>query len=274
MDRDLRSFSLKSTLDEIRNLCPDLNGAFMFAEDGEIIASDESTPENSMVRIIDALDGLLEKAQTIGGIELVTIEGNKGVASLSHMSNDYLVTITNEKADKNVNMMTRSIVTTVLKLLEKISPASNQSNPSETITQPEELTTAKIALGEQPAEKSEEQESERVESPVIPETRQSLTANQFMVENTEGMLVAADTVRVDRDTLQQWEEHENCKIDKVNVETFGGQSAQCKIKSIKDSKLEGKGVVQMPQKIHRMLDVKRGELVRVTPLVEKEGSEQ
>jgi hypothetical protein len=245
----------------------------MFAEDSEITASDESTPEKSMVRIIDALDGLLEKAETMGGIELVTIEGSKGGASLSHLSNQYLITITSENADKSVNMMTRSIVTTVLKLLEKISPAPLQTNNSETMKEPKESTLDEEEPGKQRAEKSEMGENERIQSTVKPETTQPQPiANQFIVENTQGMLVAADTVRVDKETLLQWQERENRRVKQVEIDTFGGRSARCKIKPIKDSKLEGKGVIQIPQKIQRVLDIKKGELIKVKPLVKQEGN--
>jgi len=124
MDNDLYSFALKNTLDEIRNLCPDLKNAFMFKEDGELTAADENTPQKTIVSIVDAFDGLLEKADTVGGIELIAIEGNKGGANVSHMNNHYLVTVTSENADKNyVNTTTHILITTVLKLLEKISPA-------------------------------------------------------------------------------------------------------------------------------------------------------
>lgn len=124
MDNDLYSFALKNTLDEIRNLCPDLKNAFMFKEDGELTAADENTPQKTIVSIVDAFDGLLEKADTVGGIELIAIEGSKGGANVSHMNNHYLVTVTSENADKNyVNTTTHILVTTVLKLLEKISPA-------------------------------------------------------------------------------------------------------------------------------------------------------
>jgi hypothetical protein len=272
METDLRSFALKSTLNEVRNLCPDINSVFVFTEDGEITASDESTPEKSMVRIVDALNGLLEKAETVGGIELVTIEGSRGGASLCHLSNQYLVTVTSEDADENVNMITRSIVTTVLKLLEKISPTPLRTSLSETIMKPEEPVGKEEESVEQPGEKPEMRETEHAETTVKPEnTQPQLVANQFIVENVQGMLVAADTVRVDRETLQQWEEHGNRKVEKVEVETFGGQSTRCKIKPIKDSKLEGKGVIQVPQKIQRLLGINKGELVKVKPLAEHEG---
>jgi len=278
MEGDLRSFALKSALEEVRNLCPDISSVFMFTEDGEITASDQGTPEASIVRIIDALDGLLEKAETMGGIELVTIRGNRGEANLSHISHEYLTTVTTEKADQNVNLMTRSIITTVLRLLEKMNLAQVQTTPAETITKPvesagpaEDLAEQAKQPVEQSLEKPETTESERVETTVNHETAQSEPlANQFIVENAQGMLVAADTVRVDRDTLQRWEDLQNRKIEEVEVETFGGQSTRCKIKPIKETKLEGKGIIQMPQKIQRLLNLNKGELVKVKPITEQE----
>jgi hypothetical protein len=272
MEGDLRSFALKSTLDEIRNLCPDISSAFMFSENGEITASDENTPEKSMVRIVDALDGLLEKAESMGGIELVTIEGSKGGATLSHLSNEYLVTITSAEADKNVNLMTRSIVATVLKVLEKIGPVSVQTNLSGVNTDSKESIMDEEKRAYQSDTKPEMEESQRAERAARPETEQPQPiADQFIVENTEGMLVSADTVRVDEETLLRWRENENRDFKQVEVETFGGQFTRCKIKPIKDSKLQGKGVIQVPQKIQRLLDIKKGELVKVKPSVKQEG---
>jgi len=272
MDSDLYSFALKSTLDEIRNLLPDISSTFMFTEDGEITASDMNTSEETMVRIIDALDGLLEKAETMGGIELVTIESSKGRANISHMNDQYLVTIANENADENyVNLITRSIVTTVLKLLQKISPAPLKNTPPKIEKEPETSMRDEEEPVEHPVEKPEITEaaqlfkSETVNSEPL--------ANQFMVENVHGLIVAADTVRVDRETLSQWGElFENRKIEEIEIETFGGQSKRCKIKPMTDSKLERKGVIQIPHKIQQSLDVKKGELVKVKPIVEQEGN--
>jgi hypothetical protein len=288
MGDDLYSFALKNTLEEIRNLCPDISSTFMFSEDGEITASDGNTPETSIVRVIDAFKGVLEKAETMGGIELITIEGSKGGANVSRMSSRYFVAITSEKADENyVNIVTRSIVTTVLKLLDKINPAPPTNNPPETETQPKPLTDSEKEPAEQltehPAEKlvveePEVKEAKQPEQPIQPEIeREEPTANQFMVENIGGLSVAVapDTVRVDKETLSQWEEaYGNLRIEEVEIVTFGGQSTRCKIKPIKDSKQEGKGLVQIPQRIQQMLEVKKGELVKVKPVVEQEGSEQ
>jgi len=267
MDNELYSFALKSTLDEIRNLCPDIRNAFMFREDGEITAADENTPRKTIVKIVDSFDGLMEKAETMGGIDLITVEGSKGGVNVSRMNNHYLVMVTSQNADKNyLNTITHTLVKTVLKLLEKINPAPLNNNPSEPRNEHEILTVKK---DEKPTERAEKL-AEDSEQPIKPETvRPEPTANQFMVENIGGLLVAADTVRIDNETLLQWQElYEDRKIEEVEIETFEGKSTRCKIKPVKDSKQEGKGVVQIPQKIQRTLEIRKGELVKVKPVVD------
>ncbi|MGD0029233.1 MAG: hypothetical protein ABSC91_09865 [Candidatus Bathyarchaeia archaeon] len=285
MDDELYSFALKNTLDEIRNLCPDITNAFMFKEDGEIIASDEITPQQSIVHVIDDFDRLLEKAETMGGIEQITIEGSKGRVNVSHMNNNYLVTITSQSADKNyVNMISRVLFKTVVKLLDKISPAALRNN----LTEPEpELQTVieknaetteqndnepeikEAEPSEQPNNEPEIKEAEPAEPSTNPEAASAETmANQFMVEDLQGLLVKADTVRVDEATLQQWQQLcDDQRIEEVEIETFTGQSMRVKIKPIKDQKQEGKGIVQMPQKIQQMLEIRKGELVKLKPII-------
>jgi hypothetical protein len=100
---------------------------------------------------------------------------------------------------------------------------------------------------------------------VVPEPE----ASQFIVENVGGLFASSDTVRVDNETISQWAEmYEYKKIEEATVETFGGKSARCKLKPMKDSKYEGKGIIQIPEKIQQSLEVKKGELVRVKPVVE------
>jgi hypothetical protein len=271
MDNGLYSFALKNTLDEIRNLCPDITNAFVFRENGEITAADENTPQQNIVHIIDYFEGLLEKAETMGGIEQITIESSRGGANVSHIDNQYLVTITSENADKNyVNMITRTIVTTVLKLLDKISPAPLKNNPTETETTPEAPVKNEEEPAEQPIDAPEMEEAEPPEQPIKPEiTHHEPTPNQLIVEDIQGLLVASDTVRIDKETLLQWQELcEDRKIEEVEVETFGGQSTRCKVKQMKNSKQGGKGIIQMPQRIREILETKEGELVRVKPIVE------
>jgi hypothetical protein len=169
--------------------------------------------------------------------------------------------------------MTHVLVTTVLKLLEKISPAPLKNTPAELEKTPEVPTIESNEkrteeLIEQPTEKSSGENDEQ--SSRIEVTHAEPMSNQFMVEDIGGLLVSADTVRIDKETLTQWQElWENYVIEEVEIETFEGKSARCKVKPIKDLKQEGKGVVQIPQKIQHVLEIRKGELVKVKPLVEE-----
>jgi len=270
MDNEVYSFALKSTLDEIRNVCPDIENSFMFKENGEIIARDESTPEKVIVQVVDAFDSITEKADAIGGVECMTIECNKGSVNVICIDDLYLVTVTSTKADLNhVNIATRVLIPTVLKLLEKIHPAPlKKERALPTSEARPEIPAAEEA--EEPAEVSgEEPKKEEVEEPL--ESEPSLpepSANQLIVEDLQGFLVPSDIVRIDSETLSEWEKlYDDRRIEEVEVETFDGKSTQCKVIPIKDWKYEGKGIIRMPEKIQITLEIKKGELVRVKPII-------
>jgi predicted regulator of Ras-like GTPase activity (Roadblock/LC7/MglB family) len=284
MDNEIYSFALKNALNELRNVCPDINSTFVFRENGEIIVGDENTPEKTMASVTDTFDGTLERAEAIGGVEGVTIEADNGGINVHRVDDFYLVTVTSKKADMQlVNTVTRVLVPTVLKLLEKISPASlkNDSASPEIpiVEEPEEPTeelyeepTARE--NEQPEEFTKELDEEatarEIEEPEEPKPmRPEPPENQLIIENLGGLLVPSDTVRIDGETIEQWEElHDGVKVKEVEVETFDGNITHCKIKPIKDSKYEGKGIIRMPDKIQAKLDIKKGELVKVRPILE------
>jgi len=269
VDNDVYSFALKNALNEIQNICPDIKNSFMFKEDGEIVAGDENTPEKAVVHVIDSFNGILEKAESIGGVEGIILEGSKGRVNISYMNDLYLVTVTSKKADMNyVNTVTRVLIPTILRLLEKIHPA-----PLKSKTAPLEVKT-EIPVTEEPEEQVEtpfeenlkEERRENLENEtLLPEP----PVNQLIIEDLGGLLVPSDTVRIDSETLSQWEEFsDGTKIEEVEVETFDGKTTRCKVKPIKDSKYKGKGIVRMPERIQLDLEIKKGELVRVKPVVD------
>lgn len=272
MSEDIYSFALKNALTEIANACPDIKNSFMFKRDGEIVAGDEQTPEEVAVHAIDAFDGILEKADAIGGIEGLTLEGNGGRVNVSCVDDLYLVTVTSKGADMNyVSTVARVIIPTVLKLVDKINPAPLKNKTPMYRIEPE-IPMAKEDRQEK-EEDIEEPETEEPErptvtdvnsEPVLPEPSES----QFMVENLGGLLVSSDTVKIDGETLQQWEElYQGKKIEHVEVRTFDGKSAQCRVKPMNDPRYEGKGIIRMPDKIQALLEIKKGELVRVKPVL-------
>jgi predicted regulator of Ras-like GTPase activity (Roadblock/LC7/MglB family) len=270
MDNDAYSFALRNTLNEITNACPDIQSIFLFKEDGDIISGEEKAQEEAAVHAVDALDDVLEKAETLGGVQNIILEGNKGTVNVSRIKDFYLVTVVPQKADmKYINTLTGVLVPTVLKLLEKINPALNRDTPSE----PEnEEPTVKPNVkpiqesAEETVEKHEEHEvSEASPERIVPEPQ----VNQFIVENVGGLFASSDTVRIDGDTMSQWTElYEDKKIEEVTIETFGGKSTRCRLKPVKDSKYEGKGIIQIPEKIQQSLEIRKGELVRVRPIIE------
>jgi len=271
MGNEIYSFALKNTLNEIRKACPDVANTFMFRENGEIVASDENTPEKTIVQVAQTLVGILEKADTIGGVKCVIVEGNKGRVELSHVNDIYIGTVTSRKADANhAKTVTRVLVPTVLRLLEKIHPAPVKGKSLTAKTEPESLTVKK---SEEQVEESEETSTKEAKEPVETEIEPEPLppeppVNQLIVENLSGFFAPSDTVRIDSEVLLQWKELLDCKIEEVEIETFNGRTTQCKVKPIKDSKYEGKGVIQIPQKLQVTLEINKGELVRVKPIVD------
>jgi predicted regulator of Ras-like GTPase activity (Roadblock/LC7/MglB family) len=283
MDSEVYSFALKSALDEIRNLCPDVTGAFIFKEDGEVVAGDGALSDKVMVRVVDAFDGIFEKASAIGGVEGIIIDGGSGKVSVSRVNDVYMVIATSKKADVNyVSTVTRVLIPTILRLLDKICPAPLKSESTiedvalEPLPELVEKPLKKSALVEEAEVKEETIGAEAKEEKNVGEAAVETKAfsaespvNQLIVENIGGLLVPSDTVRVDSKILSQWGElYEDVEIKEVDIETFGGKSVRCKVKPIKDSKYDGKGVIQVPDKVQSSLEVKKGELVRVKPVVE------
>jgi len=277
MDNEAYTFALKNALNEIRNVCPDITNTFMFREDGEIIVGDENTSQKTMVHVVDAFDGVFEKADAIGGVECITIEGSNGKVNVSWLNDLYFVTVTSRKADMNyVNTVTRVLIPTVLRLLEKICPTPLKSNSPLTETKhqlkiPMDEEFEKPELMEEPVEETvmeepkETVEAETKHEPLLSEP----PVNQLIVENLGGLLVPSDTVRIDSEILSQWEElYEGRKIEEVEIGTFDGKTMRCKVKTIKDSKFEGKGMIQVPEKVQLALEIKKGELVRAKPIIE------
>ena len=272
MDDETYSFALKSTLNEIQNICPDVKNSFMFTEDGEIIAGDEKTPEKTIVQVVNAFDAITEKGEAIGGVDNIVLATSRGRVNITHMNDLYLVTVTSKDADKNyVNTITQVLVPTVLKLLERISPAPTKPKLSQPEPEPESPTVKGFERPKEAITQEAAPEEPRLLAEPEPRIEPSLPepqASQFIVENIGGLLVPSDTVRVDNETLLQWQSlYDDRKVEEVEIETFGGQVARCKVKPIKDSKHEGKGIVQMPERIQTLLDIKKGELVKIKPKI-------
>ena len=297
MSNQVYTLALKSTLQEIQNVCPDITSNFIF-KDEKILAKDQNTEEETATQTMDAFNKITENADIIGGLEAVTIQGVEGKVNIAAMNDFHLTTVSSKEADeKYVNTLTRVLIPIVIKLVEEIQPASLETETTtsddEAITtvEPEpveEEVTEEIA-DEPEAEEAEEAENVELEeldeeaamrklyedtepaelevddAPLLPEP----PVTQLMVENLKGFRVPSDTVRVDEDVIAQWNElYSDKKIDEVEVEALNGKTTRCKVKEIKKSKDAGKGIIKMPEKIQLTLEIQQGELVTVKPVVE------
>jgi hypothetical protein len=291
MNNNVYSFALKNTLDEIQGVCPDVFHIFIF-KDGEILAKGETTDEKAVNRTIDAFDAITERADAIGGLEAVTIQGANGKVNISCINDFYLTTVLSKAADeKYVNTLTRVLIPIVIKLVDNVHPApANDEAPTVNLEAAEEEATEEEAAEEKEAENAEDykvepaqeeiatieptaeeqeiQEEEKAEvnnEPLLPEP----PVTQLIVENLGGLLVPSDTVRIDKSVITEWNDlYGDKKIEEVDIETLDGKTTRCKFKPIKSSKQEGKGIIQMPEKIQITLEATKGELVMVKPVVE------
>jgi hypothetical protein len=291
MNNEVYSFALKNTLQEIQNICPDVSNTFIF-KDGKLIAQDETTPEKTVNQTIDAFTAITEKADILGGLNAVTIQGANGQANIACMNDFYLTTISSKEADeKYVNTLTRILIPTVIRLVEKIHPAQTGDETLTTVIpepaepEPEEDEVAEDEVSEEITDQTEEEENEMPEEETVPtedeeeqfeepeiDTEPLLPeppVTQLIVENLGGLLVPSDTVRIDQEVITHWNElYGDKKINEVTIETLSGKTTRCKFKQIKKSKDAGKGIIKMPEKIQLTLETSQGALVTVKPVVE------
>lgn len=274
MNNEVYAFALQNTLNEIKNMCPDISHAFIFKEDGKILAKDENTDEETINSTVDAFDAITERADAIGGLEAVTFHGANGRVNIACVNDLYLATVASKEADEQyVNTLTRVLVLIVLKLVEKIHPASikddsltNIEAESAVNNYEKELPVEEtVTIKPEPEPVEKKTPSEVNPEPWLPEP----PVHQFIVENLRGLLVPSDTVRIDSAVIVQWKDlYGDKELEEVDVETLNGKTARCRFKPIKGSKYEGKGIVQMPEKIQLTLQTMKGELVMVKPVVE------
>jgi len=137
MSDEIYTLALKNTLQEIRNVCPDVTGNFVF-KDGEIVAKDKNIEEETSIQTINAFNMIKEKADILGGLEAVTIQGTEGKINIATINDFHLTTVSSRGADeKYINTLTRVLIPIVIKLVEEIHTASSENK---TKTNDEEAT--------------------------------------------------------------------------------------------------------------------------------------
>jgi predicted regulator of Ras-like GTPase activity (Roadblock/LC7/MglB family) len=264
--------ALKTTLSEIKTACPQVSTTFIFGKDKNIIAQDESTDENTLANAIQAFNALNQRAIKTGGIESVTFRGTKKQTTITRINNFYFAAVTSKEVDeKTLNIITHVLVPTILKTVETLQPeiANTVSAPAASNNVMDERfgETEKLEVNFS-AEKTAEVEAEAEPEPYLPAS----PVSQFLVENLTGiyLLGSTDAVRIDSSVIAQWKNlYGERKIEEVQVEeAHTGKKMRCKFKLIKDQKFEGKGIIQIPNKLQTSLQTKKGALVMVKPIIE------
>jgi hypothetical protein len=288
MSNQVYAFALNSTLQEIQNVCPEVTSSFIFKEE-EILAKSKNTEDETITQTVDAFKNLKEKTDTIGGLEVLKIQGAKGRINIAAFNNFHLATVSSKEADeKLVNTLTRVLIPIVTKLVDEINSAfkikelitNNDETPTIVPSEPveDEITEEPVAeLADDLSDEDKASEIEQFEEPqtsdfeefdvepLLPEP----PVTQLMIENLGGLLVPSDTVRLGQDVITQWNElYSDKKIKEVDIEALNGKTTRCKFKKIKKSKDLGKGVIKMPEKIQLTLETSSGALVIVKPVVE------
>jgi len=243
MSDEMYTFALKTTLNEIKKTCPTVKQAFIFAEDPEITTADDSVDAPTLRNAVNAVKAIIQHAKAIGGINTITFNSANGTAHVTHIENLYLTTITAKETDQtSINTLTQALIPIILKLLTKI-PTIPLDSPA-----PSSQEATATAL---------EKETFLPKPPV----------NQLLIDDLNGFLVPQDTVRIDNAIIAQWSKlYPDKRIEQVEVEALNGETTRCKFKPAKDSH-EGNGTIQMPEKIQLALQIKKGELVMIKPVI-------
>jgi len=235
MNRDPYAIALDNALTEIKKAYPDIKNSFIFTKNGTVITGDQEADEKNINNILESFENLKEKAKAIGNLKSFHITAKNGKLTLSKIKDMYLLLATSKHADKNhIYSITHVIIPTILKTLETFAPTPLQSPPTK----------------------------------------------KLIVDTLSGFF-AGDSVQIDAEILMDWtknndprarvkaaiteEQNTQESINQVQIETFGGNAAVCKVKEINDQNLKGKNMIRIPEKLCKSLEINKGDLVKVKP---------
>jgi hypothetical protein len=259
---------VQTILDEFKNICPEITSCSLFKEDGDALASSQEATEKEGQKIVAAFNSIAGYTEILGGMATLTVQGSDRQLCILSIDNHYLATVSTRAAnEKAVKSLTCVVVPTVLELMNRLVP-----NPAchdiSSVVEPEPV--ADIVAFE-PVEKAIAIEHSVSEEPVEFSDESSLlnvSAKQFMVEKIGGLMVASDAVRLDGEVIDEWHSlYDKKQIREVQIQTLDGKTTSVKFKTIKENGGNSKGIIQIPDKILQALQIKKGNLVIVKPIV-------
>ena len=255
--------AMQTIIGEFKNISPEITNAFVFKANSEIVASDGASTDEQSKNLVTAFNGICSKAEIIGSIKTVTMQGADRQLSITCMNNQYLATVFSRGADeKIIKSLTCVLVPAVVGIMNELSgsglpkPVEPEDKPVEEAILPTPEPLPAESIPEEPAEFSSE--------PPLPEP----PVTQFMVEKIGGLLVRPDTVRVNVDVIAKWRNlYGNKQITEIHIETLEGKKTTCKFVSAKEANGNARGIIQIPEKILQTLQTSKGKLVIVKPVI-------
>lgn len=257
---------LQTIIDEFRTISPETTNALIFKNNGQTIANTEATSEDQTKKLILNFGSIASQAQSIGGIENLTIQAVYNQLNITAMNNLYLATVSSRAANQEiVKSLTQVMVPTVVYLVDQIVLKSSETQLPQDLQLEEKHSEETVSPVEDEPTIEPIPEPQRPFEPFLPST----PINQFMVEKIGGLLVPADIVRIDGDVVSQWSDlYGGKQFTMVNIEALDGKKTTCKFKAIKEAKNNAKGIIQIPEKIIQTLQTEKGKLVMVKPVIE------
>jgi hypothetical protein len=260
------SLAFNSAIDEIKSSYPQISNFLVFTNTGQIIAQDDTTSEEFAKQAISIFYRLKEPFEN-GNLEDVSISCDKGLVNVSHIEDCYVLFAYGKGVDeKLVQASIRIIFSTLMRMLAHLSIANlEHSNDFKSLSDPEKATL----IGEEPLKPSVLQTMKINKDPES--LSEKAPVYQFMAEKLKGILAPKDTIKIDKETIDNWNKlYEGKTVSKVRVENLQLEGVTCQIKPIKNGKLANKGVAEIPEEILTALRIARGDLVIIKPLIKSE----
>ena len=119
------------------------------------------------------------------------------------------------------------------------------------------------------AESLRKMEPEKIPFRELPQTKPK--ALQFTVENFGfgSLLKDSALALIDTALIAQWNEtFGDQKVNKISLENpVMGKSLICSFEAFKESKYEGKGIVQLSEKTRLALNIRKGDQILIKPII-------
>jgi hypothetical protein len=260
MSGEVNAAVLSNVLNEYGKVCPDTYHIFLLSANDKVLASDQNTTSEDAERVAHGFATLKRYARFMGEVEMLRLDGDKRWLSIARVEDCYVANVVQPGADeKKLNALTRVLIPAALKLARLMDAQLTEKAEGQAQKPPSEEV-----------DESSQKQSEEVSD--LSPARVELPEYQFMVEpvrGIRGLIGLSDTVYVDSATVTRWNSlYAEKKAAWVIVKTLKGKAVRCRYKPMRNPAVDGKGLINIPEKILTVLDAKKGDLVTVKPVIE------